>query len=76
MRDTSDEFPLDRKHTLAGFTDQIESTRSQVNGVGVLASGAFVRHDHGDALASCRVGDVHRLSTNVLVKQCRIHGAN
>ena len=72
MRGTLDEFPLDRKHTRAGFTDLTESSLGQVNGIGVAASGAFVRHDHGNGVAICRVGDEHRLSANVLVKQCRI----
>jgi len=76
MRGTLDEFPLDRKHTRAGITDRIESTRGQVNGIGVTASGAFIRHGHGNGLVICRVGNAHRLSANVLVKQCRIYGAN
>lgn len=72
MRGTSDEFPLDRLHTIAGATDHIESTRRQVNGIRVFASGAFIRHGHGDTLATFRVGDVHLLSANALAKQCRI----
>ena len=72
MRWGSDEFPRDRNLALTEFSDHTKSTMRQVNGIGVFTSGAFIRDDHGDGLAILRVGDLHRLSTNVLVKDGRI----
>jgi len=69
-------MPFDRKHTRAFVTDLLESTSRQVNGIGAVTSGAFIRHFHGDALAICGVGDEQRPSANALAKQCRIDGAN
>jgi hypothetical protein len=72
MRGASYEFPLDRKHTLTEVSERPESTMRQVDGILVITSGAFIRHDHGDALASLRVGDLHLVSANGLAIQCRI----
>jgi hypothetical protein len=72
MSEASGEFPLNIKDTLGIVTDGRESSTRQVNGIAVVTSGALIRDDHGDALAIIQVGDVHRLSANVLVIYRRI----
>lgn len=76
MRGASDEFPANRNLTLAVISDHPKCTMRQVNGIGVVTGGAFIRDGHGDGLAISCVGNLHRLSAKVLVIDCRIFDGN